>query len=47
MEEQAYICPHCDEIFDVYDVYFEHVTLCLPDEKTVFGVDCRDGSCEW
>jgi hypothetical protein len=23
-----FICPNCDEIFDDYDEFFEHATLC-------------------
>jgi len=29
-----FICPHCDGLFDGFDEFFEHVTLCETKEES-------------
>jgi uncharacterized C2H2 Zn-finger protein len=29
-----FTCPHCDELFDDFDEFFEHITLCEAEEES-------------
>lgn len=53
-QHSMYLCKQCDRPGELRDnqTYYEHcgpgvALVSVPDEASVYGIDCRDGRCEF